>query len=267
MKSRACLFVLCAALVAADAPPPTGGRARSVYDGDTLTLQSGEKIRLKWANAPEMKPREDFAVESRDAAYRFVDGADLVLEVDGERARDDYGRVLAGVRTPAGDLSLHLIELGLAHVYLIPPVDGDPAPYFAAQARARAARLGIWSTDRYQGALHVTSFHANAPGDEEKDPNLEYFRMCAIADAPVDLDGYTVEDARGQRFALPKMVVPPGHTVRVHSGRGLAETDPARQLVAYLGSDRPIWANDFDRVTLRAPGGVLVDSREHRVER
>ena len=42
-------------------------------------------------------------------------------------------------------------------------------PLLAAEAKARAARRGIWSTDAYQNDLHLTSFHANAPGPDETD--------------------------------------------------------------------------------------------------
>ena len=261
------LLLLLAALALADAPIPTGGAVATVYDGDTLTLASGDKVRLKWANTPELKPPEPYGIEARDAARRFVDGQDVTLTVNPETARDGYGRVLAAVSTPAGDLSVHLLENGLAHVFIIPPLDGDPTPYLEAQARAQAKGVGIWSTDRYRGALHITSFHANAPGDESKDPNLEYVRVCNVGAGPVDLSGYYVEDAQANRFALPSVTVPVGHTVMLHSGKGEHQADPARQIAVYLGSDAPIWGNDFDRITLYAADGQVVDAREHRVKK
>jgi endonuclease YncB( thermonuclease family) len=246
-------------------PPPTHGVVKSVYDGDTLTLASGDKIRLKWANTPEMKPKEAYADEARTFTDRFVGGQDVQLGVNPDSARDGYGRVLASVSTSSGDLSLGLLENGLAHVYIIPPVDGDPAPYLAAQAKAKAARLGIWSTDNFQGALHITSFHANAPGDESLDPNLEYVRICNVAGEEVDLAGFVVTDREGQRFVLPAVKVPAGHTVKLLSGKGADQTDPAKQLEVHLGSAQPIWGNDWDQVTLFDPSGAVVDAKEHKV--
>ena len=61
--------------------------------------------------------------------------------------------------------------------------------------------------------------------------------------------------------------VPVGHTVMLHSGKGEHQADPARQIAVYLGSDAPIWGNDFDRITLYAADGQVVDAREHRVKK
>lgn len=259
-------WLLAAALAAApvEHPPiPTTVSVVSVYDGDTVTLSTGDKIRLKWANAPEMKPREAYAIEAKELTYTFTKGRTVELVVNEANARDGYGRILAGIRTDEGDLSVRLLELGLAHVYLVPPLDGDPTPYLEAEARARAERRGIWGTDRYQGTLHVTSFHANGQGDESRDPNLEYVRVCNITGASLDLEGYVVRNASGREFTLPKVVVPAGYTLKIHSGKGTHQTDPARQQTIYLGSDGPVWDNDHDRITILDRQGRVVDAREH----
>ena len=49
-------------------PVPAQGRVVEVYDGDTLTLASGDKIRLRWVNTPELRPKEDYGIEDREAA-------------------------------------------------------------------------------------------------------------------------------------------------------------------------------------------------------
>ena len=51
----------------ADTAPDTG-RVVQVYDGDTLTLESGDRIRLRWVNTPELRPKEDYGIEAREAA-------------------------------------------------------------------------------------------------------------------------------------------------------------------------------------------------------
>lgn len=243
--------------------PVVLGHVVSVYDGDTLTLSNGDKIRLKWANAPELKAAEPFAVESRDATRALVQDRDITLTIDAAAARDSYGRVLAAVSVDGKDLSLHLVELGLAHVYMVPPVDGDPAPYLAAQAKAQAAKLGIWSNARFAGPLHITSFHANAPGDESLDPNLEYLRVCNISNDPVLLSAYRITDAQGNVFALPKISLPPGYTVKIHSGKGADDTDVGAQITAHLGSDVPIWNNTYDKAVILDADGRVVDSVEY----
>ena len=41
-------------------PPPKTGVIIAVYDGDTFTLDNGDKIRLRGANTPELRPKEAF---------------------------------------------------------------------------------------------------------------------------------------------------------------------------------------------------------------
>ena len=44
-------------------PAPAKGRVVQIYDGDTLTLESGDRIRLRWVNTPELRPKEDYGVK------------------------------------------------------------------------------------------------------------------------------------------------------------------------------------------------------------
>jgi endonuclease YncB( thermonuclease family) len=257
---------LCAApslAVASDGwpTPPTESTVKSVYDGDTFTLATGDKVRLKGVNTPELRPREDYGDEARQFAERFLSGETVQLLLDGPNPRDSYGRVVAGVRTSAGDLSVALVEQGLAHVFLIPPDSSDAEALLAAQARARQQRLGIWSTEPYQGALHMTSFHANAAGDDNENVNGEYMRVCNITTGPVSTEGYRLVDRTGLSYPLPAVTIPAGHTVQVRSGKGEQQTDPSQQLQIYLGSSTPLWNNDYEVVTLHDPQGRRIDQR------
>jgi len=247
---------------ASPAPPPAEARVVDVYDGDTLTLDTGDKIRLRWVNTPERRPPEPLAEQARRFTERFVGGSRVTLVV-GPEPRDAYGRILAGIRTPSGDLSLALLEAGLGHVFIIPPDDHDPSALLAAQARAREARRGMWGHEAYQADLHVTSFHANAPGDDAVHVNGEYARLANMTTGPLSLAGWSFRNRAGQQFPLPAMVLPPGHTVRVHSGIGTDQTDPTQPLDLYLGSERPIWNDDRDTLELIAPDGRVVSRREH----
>ncbi len=243
--------------------PPTEGTVGSVYDGDTLTLTTGDKVRLKWVNTPELRPAEPFGDEARQLATDLVQGkvVQLKLAASGSH-RDSYGRVVAGISVGDTDLSLALVERGLAHVFIIPPDDLDPTALLAAQSRARAQRLGIWSTASYGGALHITSFHANASGDDHLNVNGEYLRICNVTAEEVSLDGWRLVDLSGQSHRLPDVTVPAGHTVQVRSGQGEHQADAGRQLAVHLGSTTPLWNNDHEVVTLYDPEGRQVDRRE-----
>jgi endonuclease YncB( thermonuclease family) len=241
---------------------PASAIVTAVYDGDTVTLDTGDKVRLRWVNTPELRPAEDYGIEARTAARLLLEGKRVSL-IYGATTRDGYGRLIAGIRTAESDLSIHLLEQGLGHVFIIPPDDTDPAPLLEAQERARQARRGIWSTERYAGDLHITSFHANAPGDDRENVNGEYLRVCNVSSADVDLNGYRISDITGTSWTFPSLVVPAGHTVQVHSGMGEHQTDPGAQLAVFLGSEAPVWNNNRDRATIYNRHGQIVDVRLH----
>ncbi len=243
-------------------PIPVKAVVVSVYDGDTFTLETGDKIRLRWVNTPEMKPEEPWARDAKAFTDRFVRGQEVDLQV-GSEGRDSYGRILAGVTTSEGSLSLALLEEGLGHLFLIPPDEIDLAPLYAAEERARAAGRGIWSHERFAGPLHITSFHGNGRGDDATNPNAESIRVCNISGKPLDLSQFRVRNEAGQVFPLGRMNVPPGYTVKIQSGRGTNQTDATRQQVTYLNQTTGIWNDEGDTVELLDASGRVVDWSKH----
>jgi endonuclease YncB( thermonuclease family) len=264
-------LLIVASLLASDgrgtpsAPGPASASITSVYDGDTFTLSSGDKVRLKWVNTPELKPPEQYAVEAREATKAFVSGKTARL-LYGETQRDGYGRLIAGVEIEGKSLSEHLLELGLGHLFVIPPDETDLTPLIAAQERARKAKRGLWSTPEFQGVLHITSFHANADGDDRENVNGEYLRVCNISGETIDLSGFRIADISGNSWEFPKLLLPPGNTFKIHAGRGDTQADPNDQLAIYLGSASPIWNNKLDRATIYDRFGRVVDARDHSVQ-
>lgn len=263
-------FVATIALAAAPpstAPPPATAMVSAVYDGDTMTLASGDRVRLRWVNTPEIRPPETYAVQAREATEAFVSGKTVSLLYGPGGNRDGYGRLVAGVMVDDDNLSIHLLERGLGHLFVIPPDDTDLTPFVQAQERARAAKRGIWSTPEFQGLLHITSFHANADGDDRENVNGEYLRVCNVSPDAIDLAGFRIVDISGNSYEFPKLVLPTGHTVKVHSGKGAHQVDPREQLAIYLGSADPIWNNKEDRATIYDRFGKVVDARTHSVQK
>ncbi|MCO4743438.1 MAG: lamin tail domain-containing protein [Proteobacteria bacterium] len=276
MRSLLLGLLIAAPLALAGGGPPEGGwplppassTVASVYDGDTVTLTTGDKIRLRWVNTPELKPAEAYGIEGREAAEAFLAGHEITLLLGSENPRDGYGRIVSGLQRPdGGNLSIHLLELGLAHLFIIPPDDTDLTPFLEAQSKAKAANRGIWSTERYQGALHITSFHANAPGDDRENVNGEYLRVANVSNEPINVDGYKIGKSTGQTWTFPALTVPAGHTVKVHSGKGEHQGNPMEQLAIFLGSDTPIWNNKSDRATIYDRFGKVIDARPHNVKK
>lgn len=94
---------------------------KSVYDGDTLTLSSGEKIRLACIDTPEMrntkkkKADKPAALAARDYLINLIGNADLTID----RVQTDlYGRTIARVYTPDGkELSREMYLSGHAEIF------------------------------------------------------------------------------------------------------------------------------------------------------
>jgi hypothetical protein len=131
----------------------------------------------------------------------------------------------------------------------------------AAQIEARGQERGIWSSDpRYRGAFHITSFHHNAPGDDRENLNGEYIRLANISIKPEDLRGYRLENNAGEYFVFPRVILPVGRTISVHTGRGSSLTRArSGQQVFFLNRSRPMWTNTGDRAILKDVQGKIVD--------
>jgi endonuclease YncB( thermonuclease family) len=130
-------------------------RVRYVYDGDTVTLQDGQRLRLIGIDTPERgrdgKPDQPFALAARDAVRALLKGrSQLELRLD-QTHHDHYGRLLAHAFLADGtSLSAWLLERGYGTLLIIPPDDWNAGCYAAAERHARAAGRGIWALPQYR---------------------------------------------------------------------------------------------------------------------
>lgn len=141
----------------AAAPVDEWVRVKHVYDGDTLTLTDGRKIRLIGINTPERgrdgAPSEPFAEQAREMVRKLLIGkqARVGLRFDAQR-RDRYDRVLAHVYTADGrSMQQALLEEGYGAVISVPPNLANHRCYGRAEQRARQRGLGVWALPRYAG--------------------------------------------------------------------------------------------------------------------
>lgn len=122
-----------------------------VHDGDTLRLQSGQRVRLWGIDAPEL--RQPYGVEARDHLARLVKGKVVRLEPHGE---DRYGRLLAVVVVGSVRCNESLLRAGLAWWYR--KYSPSERIYEGLERVARAGRVGLW------GAPHVAPWEFRHPG-------------------------------------------------------------------------------------------------------
>lgn len=124
-----------------------------VTDGDTIALKNGEHVRLLGIDTPETvkpgTPVQPCGPEASAALRGMLAGAypDTYATVTlryGPRRRDRYGRLLCYVYAHGKPVNLQLVERGLARAttqYRHP----RQAQFLAAEAKARAAGIGLWA--------------------------------------------------------------------------------------------------------------------------
>ena len=120
-----------------------------VFDGDTVRLEDGRRLRFIGIDTPEIDHRGGQSEPYSRAAQRRVqallaDGGRLSLRYDRER-EDHYGRALAHPYLVDGrSLNALLLEEGLARALVVPPNLWQQDCYRAVMAGARQARAGMW---------------------------------------------------------------------------------------------------------------------------
>ncbi|TCO82325.1 endonuclease YncB(thermonuclease family) [Plasticicumulans lactativorans] len=124
-------------------------RVLEVHDGDTVTLRcerSVRRVRVWGIDAPELAQVPWGELARTALAVMLPPQTPVRLEVlDTDSYRRTVGRLWTGTR----DLGLELVRAGRAAVYT--RYNRDPV-YQAAQAAARASRLGVWATPGAQQA-------------------------------------------------------------------------------------------------------------------
>lgn len=168
MLALAALASLLALPVVEAAPPALAGRVIYVVDGDTVHVQSGdrvEKVRYLGVNAPELEhpprpgeapgrrgPRRLPGTPAAAAAARQVNaglvaGMPVRLQL-GPRARDDYQRLLAYLWVGDTLVNAEMIRRGYAEAMTLPPVHPLRDLFVRLEREARDAGRGLWTLAR-----------------------------------------------------------------------------------------------------------------------
>lgn len=139
-------------------------KVKKVYDGDTILLNDGRKIRLLSINTPEVeRPRQATQAGGKEAQQwlrQQLLNTQVRLEFD-EQRRDKYKRYLAHVFTQQGmHINLELVRLAYASTSIHPPAKKYLAQLHAAQQIAETKRLGIWQYSEYAPKL-TSEINAN----------------------------------------------------------------------------------------------------------
>jgi micrococcal nuclease len=126
---------------------------RTVYDGDTVVLDDGRKIRLLGINTPEVRHRDKQADAGGDEAKQWLinrlKNTKVRVQLDEENT-DKYQRTLGHLFTENKEhINLELVKAGLAEMSIYPPNLLFTSELLVAQQAAEQAKIGIWQRPEY----------------------------------------------------------------------------------------------------------------------
>lgn len=123
------------------------GVVASIYDGDTLSLTDGQRVRLLQIDTPELGTGECYSRASRRVLLQIVPiGSRVTLETDRRLDKvDRYGRLLRYVRRGPLNANVILVRAGAAAPYFYGGDQGEYALQLLSDAqKAKSAKKGLW---------------------------------------------------------------------------------------------------------------------------
>ncbi|CAB4955069.1 unannotated protein [freshwater metagenome] len=120
-----------------------------VYDGDTITLSTGEKVRLLQIDTPELASGECYSEEARRALISLLKlPGQITLRADPKLDQvDRYGRLLRYVFKGNSNINLKMVEIGAAAPYFYQGQKGKhSSQILKAAENAKSKSLGLWKT-------------------------------------------------------------------------------------------------------------------------
>jgi endonuclease YncB( thermonuclease family) len=142
-------IVISALLVIGVFPAQGALKVTKIYDGDTVTMADGLKIRLLQIDAPELAESECFAKESKAALVNLLAKKGTVtLKADPASASfDRYGRALRYIFVGKLNVNLEMVKIGAAAPYFY---QGEKGIYSAAMLKAaqdaKLYKVGLWKS-------------------------------------------------------------------------------------------------------------------------
>jgi len=115
-----------------------------VIDGDTIVIETGERVRYIGMDTPEAGKPLYHEAKQRNRA--LVGGKRVRLVFCEAQRRDRYGRLLAWVYSSGVFVNERLVREGLARKFPVPPCGRVMYGRFKkAEREARADKLGLWA--------------------------------------------------------------------------------------------------------------------------
>jgi len=234
-----------------------------VIDGDTIEINTGERVRLIGINAPEIG--QPYYEESANRLKQLIEGKTVILEEDLEN-KDQYGRLLRYIFLGNVNINIKLVREGYATVYIIPPNTKYESELRDAWDECIKNKVNLCKPPE-QGnekeicdnqCIEIYYFHYNAIGNDCNNLNDEYVTFKNNCLYPCDLTGWTVKDEASRvPYTFPSFILDSNATVTLYTGCG-NNTNTELYWCSRGYTCNAIWNNDGDTLYLRNSEGSLI---------
>lgn len=220
-----------------------------VIDGDTVEIESGEKVRLLGINAPE--ENEYYYQEAKERLTKLVEGKLVKLETSSED-KDRYGRLLRYIFVDDLHANLRLLKEGYATVYIINPDEQYYLEFKKAEKEAKESKLGLWTSSDTE-CVAILNFNYDAAGNDNENLNGEHVTFKNNCGNPINMNGWEVKDEGTSIYIFASFVLANESSVTLYTGSGVGTVDEL-----YWNQKRAVWNNNGDTLFLRDNKGNLV---------
>lgn len=226
-----------------------------VIDGDTVELNSGDKVRLIGINAPE--EGQYFYSEAKNKLKELVEGKIITLEKD-ISDKDMYGRLLRYIYVNDLFVNLEIVRLGYAEAYEYLPDTEHSILLKESEKEAKENERGIWEKSEYISCFILSDFHYNAAGNDNYNLNDEYVIFENECSYPIEMTDWTIKDETASHiYTIPQFTFKASSTFTLYTGTG-SNTGSKLYWGMISGNYASIWNNNGDTLFLRDKNGKLV---------
>ena len=247
----------------------TNAQVIRAIDGITIQVRLAGELRLVryiGIAMPEISPDslEWEAIVERN--QMLVEGKNILLIKDRSEA-DEADRLLRYVIADGIFVNRELVESGYAIAKSQPPDTSCDDTFAEAQSLALSAQRGVWaptatlvptryiptatSTPPSTGDVIITFIDFKGTPWEEPDEFVEIKNNSSV---PVQMEGWTLQNNQGHKFAFPYFLMRPGWYCRIYTN----EYHPGSCGFSF-NRPSPVWDDDTDCATLKDSDGNLVD--------
>ena len=212
-----------------------------IIDGDTLEIESGEKVRLLGIDAPEKGER--YSLEAAKFLEEKVLNKTVVLELGSERY-DRYGRILAYLYINGKNINIELVKNGLANVYVLDEKMRESELRNAWNKCIESNKnLCEKSTDVCAKCIELNKLDYNSQ-------EVVFYNKCGFS---CNLNGWEIRDEGRKNYFFENFWLEAGKEVKIIVGEG-----NDMEGILYWTGETYVWTRTGDTLFLRDEEGGLV---------